>query len=210
MRNAILIASFNHGKVREIQESLSSALVECRGLDTIPGVTPCVEEGETFEENACEKAVHYSRFSPWLTLADDSGLMVDALDGEPGIHSARFISDSATDNERCQEILRQMKHVPVPLRSARFVCVIALAEKGQVKALFEGRVEGRIAQEAVGENGFGYDPIFLIPETGKTLAQLNSAEKLVISHRGRALEKLKQALSTPEFPTQAVFPLPGS
>jgi XTP/dITP diphosphohydrolase len=158
-----------------------------------------MEEGRTFEENACEKAKYYSRFSHELTLADDSGLVVDALHGEPGIHSARFISDSATDNERCREILRQMKDVPLPLRTARFICVIVLALKGEAKALYEGRVEGRIAYEAVGENGFGYDPIFLIPETGQTLAQLTLAEKLGISHRGRALEKLKQALSTPGF-----------
>ena len=195
MRQTILIASLNRGKVREIQESLSSALIECVGLEALPQVDPYVEKGMTFEENARQKATYYSRTSPWLTLADDSGLVVDSLDGAPGVYSARFISDSAGDEERWREVLRRLNGFPPSRRRARFICAIALALRGEVKGVFEGKVEGEIAHAPAGENGFGYDPIFLIPELGKTMAQLPSAEKLAISHRGRALEKLKAALA---------------
>jgi XTP/dITP diphosphohydrolase len=185
--------------VREIQEFLSSALIDCLSLEAIPQIGPCMERGITFEENARQKAIYYGRSSPWLTLADDSGLVVDALDGGPGVHSARFLSDSASDEERCQEILRRLTGVPASHRSARFICVMALAMQGEVKAVLEGRVEGLIASNPAGQNGFGYDPIFLVPELGKTMAELTSSEKLAISHRGQALRRLKEALIAPGF-----------
>jgi XTP/dITP diphosphohydrolase len=204
----ILIASFNRGKVREIQESLSSALIDCLSLDAIPQMAPCVESGSTFEENARQKAIYYSRSSPWLTLADDSGLVVDALDGAPGVRSARFLSDSASDEERCREVLRRLTGVPASRCSARFICIMALALKGEVKAVLEGKVEGSIADTPAGRNGFGYDPIFLIPGLEKTMAELTSTEKLAISHRGQALRKLKEVLAAPgllegSWPTHA-------
>ena len=195
MEKTILIASFNQGKVREIQEFLFSAMVNCLALDAIPHIPPWVETGSTFEENARQKAIYYSRSSSWLTLADDSGLVVDALGGSPGIHSARFLGNSASDEARCLEVLRRLTGVPASNRSARFICVIALAYKGEIKAVLEGKVEGRIACAAVGRNGFGYDPIFLLPDLEKTMAELTSSEKLAISHRGQALRKLKNLLA---------------
>jgi len=203
----ILIASFNRGKVREIRESLSSALIECFALDAIPQVASCVESGSTFEENARLKAIHYSQVSPWLTLADDSGLVVDALDGAPGVHSARFLSDSASDEERCREVLRRLTGVPAFLRSARFICIMALALKGEIKAIVEGKVEGTIASAPLGRNGFGYDPIFLIPKLDKTMAELTSTEKLAIGHRGQALRKLKEVLA--REPLEALWQAPA-
>ena len=194
VNKTILIASFNRGKVREIREALSSALIECFSLDAIPQIPPCVESGSTFEENARLKAIYYSQAWPWLTLADDSGLVVDALDGAPGVHSARFISDFASDEERCQELLCRLNGVPASRRSARFICIMALALKGDIKAVVEGRVEGEIASAPAGRNGFGYDPIFLFPKLEKTMAELTSTEKLAISHRGQALSKLKKLL----------------
>ncbi len=183
----LLVASLNPGKIREFHDFLGDLPVEVLGLRSFPGHTECVEDGKTFEENARKKAAHYSRLTHVLTLADDSGLVVDALNGEPGIYSARYLGEKATDRERYLSILDRLKSVPEAGRTARFECCIALARQGEVLQTFNGVVEGRIGWEARGENGFGYDPIFLVPEMGKTMAELNPAEKLQISHRGRAL-----------------------
>ena len=195
MEQTILIATFNPGKVIEIKEFLSSLPIRTIDLNALRGLKPCLEPGSTFEENARHKARYYSRFSPALTLADDSGLVVDALNGNPGIHSARFISESATDEERCREVLFQMRAVSEERRSARFVCCMALARQGKLLDIFEGTVEGLIGYEPRGTNGFGYDPIFLISEVGKTMAELQPVEKLEVNQRGRALRKLGAALS---------------
>jgi XTP/dITP diphosphohydrolase len=191
----LLVATFNPGKVKEIEEFLSSFSIRVIGLNTLSSLKPCSEVGKSFKENACQKAQYYSRFSSALTLADDSGLVVDALDGQPGIHSARFVSQSATDEERYREVLFRMREVPEDKRSARFVCCIALACQGKLLDVCEGYIEGIIAREPRGTYGFGYDPIFLLPKLGKTMAQLEPAEKLKISHRGRALEKVAAVLT---------------
>ncbi|PYV90052.1 MAG: non-canonical purine NTP pyrophosphatase, RdgB/HAM1 family [Acidobacteria bacterium] len=196
MERTILIATFNRGKVNEINQFLSSLPIRGIDLHKLPGLAPCFERGGTFEENACQKARYYSQFSPALTLSDDSGLVVDALNGQPGVHSARFISEWATDEERNREVLFQMRAVPEERRSARFVCCMALARRGKLLDIFGGTVEGLIGQEPQGESGFGYDPIFFIPEVGKTMAELEPIEKLRVSHRGRALRKLGGALGT--------------
>jgi XTP/dITP diphosphohydrolase len=196
MEQTILVATFNVGKVSEIKEFLSSLAIRTIDLHTLPGLTPCLEKGSTFEENARHKARYYSQFSPALTLADDSGLVVDALSGKPGIHSARFISEKATDEERNREVLFQMRTVSEERRSARFVCCMALARQGKLLDIFDGTVEGLIGYEPRGENGFGYDPIFFVPQIGKTMAELESLEKLRVSHRGQALRKLAAALAT--------------
>src|SRR2546422_4144296 len=194
MERTILIATFNRGKVNEINQFLSSLPIRGIDLHKLPGLAPCFERGGTFEENARQKARYYSQFSPALTLADDSGLVVDALNGKPGIHSARFISETATDEERNLEVLFQMRAVSEERRSARFVCCMGLARQGKLLDIFEGTVEGLIGYEPQGTNGFGYDPIFLIPEVGKTMAELQPVEKLEGSHRGRDLRKLGAAL----------------
>jgi XTP/dITP diphosphohydrolase len=190
----LLIATANRGKVSEIQQFLSSFPVRVQGLEALGDVTPCPETGSTFAENARQKAEYYSQFTSGLTLADDSGLVVDALDGSPGIRSARFVSPTAADEERYREVLRLMDAVPDASRQARFVCCLALARRGKFLDLFEGIVQGLITHEPRGKHGFGYDPIFLIPEVGITMAELEPEEKLVLSHRGIALKKLADAL----------------
>jgi XTP/dITP diphosphohydrolase len=198
---ALLLASFNPGKVKEIRDYLSTLPFDIFGLEVIPGLQPCPEIGSSFAENARHKAEYYSQFSVALTIADDSGLVVDALDGQPGIHSARFVSESATDEERYREVLFRMRNVPSHKRTARFVCCIVMAREGRMLDIFEGTVEGLIVREPRGENGFGYDPIFLFPKLSKTLAELDPSEKLVVSHRGQALQKLFPALQKPELLT---------
>lgn len=196
MEQTILVATFNLGKASEIKQFLSSLLIRTIDLHMLSDLAPCLERGSTFEENARQKACYYSQFSPVLTLADDSGLVVDALNGKPGIHSARFLSEPATDEERNREVLFQMHAVSEERRSARFVCCMALARQGKHLDTFEETVEGLIGHKPQGKNGFGYDPIFFIPEVGKTMAELEPIEKLRLSHRGRALRRLGAALTT--------------
>src|SRR5262249_14535004 len=159
----LLIATANRGKLSEIRQFLSLFPLQITGLETLAEIAPCRETGVTFAENARQKAEYYSQFAGGLTLADDSGLVVDALDGNPGVRSARFVSPSATDEERYREVLRLLDAVPEASRQGRFVCCLALARRGKFLDLFEGTVEGLITHEPRGEQGFGYDPIFLIP-----------------------------------------------
>ena len=190
----LLVATFNPGKLKEMKSSLAMAPVELVSLEAIPGVTPSPEKGTTFEANARQKAVHYSRFTELPTIADDSGLLVDALGGRPGVYSARYLGEQASDEERCRKILEELGHVEDSRRTARFECWIVLAQGGVVLEVFQGILEGVIGREARGRNGFGYDPIFQVPERGCSLAELSPEEKLCISHRGRALRKLQRAL----------------
>ena len=191
---SLLIATFNPGKLREFHDYLAGLPFDVIGLNGLPEVSPSPEDGNTFEQNAQQKARYYSRFFLGLTLADDSGLVVDALGGEPGIYSARYLSPSATDEQRCREILARLQNVAEPGRTARFVCSLALACQGEVIQTFEGTVEGEIAREPRGNNGFGYDPIFLLPQLERTMAELSGSEKLAISHRGQALRKMSEYL----------------
>jgi XTP/dITP diphosphohydrolase len=194
--DTLLVATLNPGKLREFRDYLTGLPFTVAGLHSFPSVSPSPENGETFEENARQKASYYSRLFPGLTLADDSGIVVDALDGEPGVYSARYLSPSATDAERCLEIMRRMRNVAEPERSARFVCCLALAHQGEVIETFDGTIEGQITYEIRGSNGFGYDPIFLLPKLNRTMAELSAAEKLEVSHRGQALRKLSGYLRT--------------
>lgn len=188
------MATFNPGKLRELKSSLAMVPIELVSLEAIPGVAQAPEEGTTFEANARQKAVHYSRFTEFPTIADDSGLLVDALGGRPGVYSARYLGEQASDAERCRKILEELVSVVDARRTARFECCIALARGGTVLEVFRGTLEGVIGQEARGDNGFGYDPIFQVPERACTLAELSPEEKLRISHRGRALRQLQRAL----------------
>jgi len=188
----LIVASTNAGKAGEIQTilaPLSSWLVETIGADL-----PDLEEtGSTFVENAEQKAEFYSRLTNELTVADDSGLVVDALDGRPGIYSARY---APTDEERNIRLLRELRNTPESERTAAFVCALALARSGDVIWSVEERVQGRIALEPAGDRGFGYDPIFWTPEFGRTMGELEPEVKNRISHRGRALKRLKEWLGT--------------
>lgn len=184
----LVVATKNNGKAKEFGQILEGMPYEIRTLDDYPN-TPDVEEtGTTFVENAIIKAKAYAQITGELTIADDSGLEVDALDGRPGVYSKRF---APTDSERNSKLLFLLKDVPDERRTARFRCAIAIAEPDGSLRTCEGKVEGRIAHDPKGENGFGYDPIFFVPEFNKHFAELTSDEKNSISHRGRALEAAK-------------------
>jgi XTP/dITP diphosphohydrolase len=153
------------------------------------------EEGATFQENAAAKAEGYASISGLLTLADDSGLEVEALGGEPGVRSARYAGEDSSDQERNDKLLANLVNVPLERRAARFRCVIALAEPGQRARLVEGTIEGSIAHRPKGSNGFGYDPVFFLPERERTMAELPIEEKNEISHRARAVREARVLLS---------------
>jgi XTP/dITP diphosphohydrolase len=195
----LLLATGNPGKVREIRRALKGIKVDGRtleivGLGDIPPVAAPVERGRTFEENARAKSLYYSRRWAGLTLAEDSGLEVEALGGAPGVRSARFSAPRPSDAKNIRKILRLLAAVPPSARKARFVCVMSLAERGRVVAEFRGEVRGRIVGEPRGENGFGYDPIFFYRPLGRTFAELPAAVKNRVSHRGRAVAKLRRFL----------------
>ena len=194
MNRKLLIATTNQGKVREYKSLLHDIPFDPVSL-TDEGITTVVEEtGTTFKENAGLKAVKIAAESRLLTLADDSGIEVDALGGEPGIMSARYAGDDATDAERVEYLLFKMKDVPEGKRTARFRCVIAIAEPDGETEYFTGECEGIVPFEPAGELGFGYDPVLYIPELGKTIAELGPEVKNRISHRAVAAEKARKAL----------------
>jgi XTP/dITP diphosphohydrolase len=186
----LVLATGNPGKVRECAAVLGPAGYAVRGLDALADKTPVEETGATFEENARLKAEGYSLRTPHLVLADDSGLEVDALGGGPGVLSARYGGPELTDPERCTAILAALAGTPDGKRGARFRCVLALASAGRTLATFDGVVAGTILREPRGAHGFGYDPIFFHPPSGRAFAELTRAEKELVSHRGLALKKL--------------------
>jgi XTP/dITP diphosphohydrolase len=153
-----------------------------------------VEDGKTFTENALRKARFYSEHLGKLTLADDSGLEVDILNGMPGIYSARYAGEKASPQENNRKLIREMNGIPVSKRTAKFICVIALVSPTRTEAVTEGSCKGRIGFKEVGKKGFGYDPLFVLPQYGKTMAQLSMKGKERISHRGKALRKLRKIL----------------
>jgi len=190
----VLVATHNPGKLKELKVLLDGLPAELMLLDDI-GIQDEIEEtGTTFEANARLKAEGYAARSGLLTLADDSGLEVDALGGEPGVYSARYGGPGKDDDDRNQMVLDKMKDVPDGERSARFRCVIAVAEPGKVLFTTEGRVEGAIAYEPRGSNGFGYDPIFWMAEYGATLGELGPEIKNGVSHRSRAVQAARERL----------------
>jgi XTP/dITP diphosphohydrolase len=195
-RRRILIATGNPGKRREIEAVMADVPVDWVSLADMPDLPDCVEDADTFEANARKKALHYAGLSGLWTLADDSGLEVDALGGAPGVHSARYAGEPKSDARNNAKLVAGLTGVPDERRTARFRCVVALAEPGRVLATASGTIEGRIIDSPRGRNGFGYDPHFLIPDLGKTAAELPAAEKNRISHRGRALAALRQKLSS--------------
>jgi XTP/dITP diphosphohydrolase len=190
----LLIATNNPGKIAEFRQLLAGCGWELVTPAEL-GLELSVEEsGQAYAQNATIKAEAFSRASGLVALADDSGLEVDALDGRPGVHSARYAGLNKTDEERVQTLLAELKDVPDEKRTARFRAVIAIARPEGAVELTEGVVEGRIAHEPRGTNGFGYDPIFLLPERGLTTAELPSDEKHAISHRGAAARKASVVL----------------
>lgn len=190
----LLIATRNAGKFEEFGKLLSDCPFDLVSLADVGIGTEVAETGSTYEENAAIKAAAYALESGILTLADDSGLEVDALRGEPGVLSSRYAGPEATDAQRIALLLRNLGNVPERDRGARFVCVIALAGPGRAVECYTGERRGRIVADSRGREGFGYDPVFLLPETGKTMAELPPEEKNLISHRGAAARKAVEAL----------------
>jgi XTP/dITP diphosphohydrolase len=182
-------ATSNPGKLREF------SLAAGQDWEFVPlaGIPPCEETGDTFEENAAQKAVYYSRHAPGLLFAEDSGLEVDALGGAPGVRSARFAGEGASDGDNNRALMEKLRGVQD--RSARYVCVIAVAEAGNVLRTFRGEVEGEIIDEPRGANGFGYDPYFYYEPLDLTFAEASAEQKARVSHRGRALAKMLDWLS---------------
>ncbi|MCB8952162.1 MAG: RdgB/HAM1 family non-canonical purine NTP pyrophosphatase [Ardenticatenales bacterium] len=190
MKQQLLVASHNQGKVAEFADMLGELDVAWLGLADV-GVSFSVEEsGTTLAENAILKAAAYARASGLLTLADDTGLFVDALDGEPGIYPARYGGPDLTPRQRYERLLRALADVPWEARTARFRCVIALARPTGVVGTVEGVCEGFIATTPAGTHGFGYDPVFYVSALGRTLAEMMPAQKHQISHRGKAIHAL--------------------
>ena len=190
----LLLATTNRGKAREYRELLAGLPFVLTTLSD-EGITFEVEENEgSFEGNARLKAVAYSRTSGLMTLADDSGLEVDALNGEPGVRSARYAGENATDEERVAFLLNNMKTVPQGKRTARFQCVIALAQTAEKVVVCHGFCEGEIAFAPKGSGGFGYDPVFYFPEYALTMAELSPEVKNQVSHRGRAVREVYKLL----------------
>ena len=201
MKKTLIFASGNQGKAREVRAFLPDW--DILTLDDIGFLDEIVETGSTFEENAFIKAETIYAFSEgYPVLADDSGLMIDYLDGEPGVHSARFLGEDTPFYAKNLKILEMMRGVPVEERGARFVCsMVLLSPTGKNNAV-EGVLEGRIADKISGDGGFGYDPIFFIPEDACTLAQMPLYEKNKISHRARALAQIREILEDPSWLVQ--------
>ena len=196
----LLVATTNPDKLREIRSILGHLPVEIMTLGDLAPVPEPQETGATFSENARLKALYYdaaaqadhvpAQARPRYTVAEDSGLVIDALDGEPGVHSARFLRPDATYPERFAEIYRRLGKAPVRARSARFVCALATVRGGTVVYEATGTIEGRIADAPSGADGFGYDPVFFYPPYGRTLAEVTADAKLRVAHRGEAFRRL--------------------
>jgi non-canonical purine NTP pyrophosphatase (RdgB/HAM1 family) len=196
MRAKILLASSNAGKLREYR-ALATEHASKVDVDLLPGFCEFpafLEDAPTFAENAAGKALHYSRFTNEMVFADDSGLVVPSLGGAPGVRSARYAGENASDQDRNAKLLGEMHDKTSTARNANFVCIIAAAKKGKMLAVISDSVEGTIANEPRGANGFGYDPLFYFASLKKTFAELTEAEKNRLSHRGKAFHKLCNAL----------------
>ncbi|HOK94727.1 MAG TPA: RdgB/HAM1 family non-canonical purine NTP pyrophosphatase [Anaerohalosphaeraceae bacterium] len=199
----ILVATTNPGKLEELSMLLGdiAGRIEWVSLRDFPGLPEIVEDGATFADNARKKALGYAQATGLWTLADDSGLCIDALHGQPGVLSARFAADECPaadrktlDKANYQKVLRLLKDIPDSQRTARFFCHLALVDDKQILLEATGAVEGVIINQPRGQNGFGYDPIFYIPSLGKTAAQLDNSSKNQVSHRGHAIRQMKPLL----------------
>lgn len=194
MREKIVFATENEGKMREIRLILGDMDVELLSLKEAGIRADIVEDGKTFEENAAIKAQGIARLTDAIVLADDSGLEVDYLHGEPGVYSARYMGYDTSYRVKNQHILELLKDVPIEQRTARFVCAIAAALPDGTLLSSRGTIEGIIGYEERGEGGFGYDPIFYLPEYGCSTAELSMEKKNELSHRGKALRSMKEKL----------------
>ena len=191
----LIIATGNEDKVREIDEILEGTGFEAISMKQAGFNLDIVEDGTTFEENALKKAMAVHELSGEYVMADDSGLCIDALDGAPGIYSARFCGEDSTYEEKFRKIFEMLADVPEDKRTAQFVCAIAVVKPDGTSFTVRGECRGVLHEKPVGENGFGYDPIFYVPEFGMTTAQMDPEVKNAISHRGRALRAMVEKLT---------------
>ena len=199
----LLLATTNSGKVREIAAELSAAGVkniDLKSLCDFPGIPDVAEDQPTFSLNALKKAQHFAQCTGMLSLADDSGLCVDALYGAPGIYSARYAGTPCNDDANNRKLLEALQTVPIEKRTAFFVCALALALPEKPLLVLSDYVRGRIGYAPRGENGFGYDPLFILPDRELTTAELSMEEKSRISHRGKAVRQLAERLRRGDLP----------
>jgi XTP/dITP diphosphohydrolase len=192
----VMVATRNKGKLREFRDALKGLNLRIYGLSDFPDVPEIEEDGRSFTENALKKARSYARYFGKLTLADDSGLEVDSLKGQPGVHSARYAGERASSQENNQKLLREMQGIPISKRGARFRCIIAMKSPAGKEVLAEGTCRGRIGFKEKGRKGFGYDPLFILLRGGRAMAELSLEEKNKISHRGKALRKIRKIIET--------------
>ena len=195
MIRELVLATRNHDKVIELVALLGDLGITIRTLDEFPDAPDVVEDGDTCEANAVKKARAIAESTGLPAVADDTGLEVDALGGRPGVYAARYAGEDATYEDNCRKLLRELTGVPREQRTARFLTVAAIALPSDGIRVAQGTLEGLIAEEASGTLGFGYDPVFLIPKLGKTLAQLSADQKNTISHRAKAFAKVREMLS---------------
>ncbi|WP_080804122.1 XTP/dITP diphosphatase [Desulfamplus magnetovallimortis] len=188
MMNILVLATRNKGKTREMRDMLKGFPVEIKNLDDFGPIPEIEEDGDTFDDNAYKKASFAARVLGYPAMADDSGLVVDALDGKPGVHSARFAGENATDQMNVAKLIEDMQDIEN--RRAAFECVISIAVPTGAALTYEGRCEGELLESPRGENGFGYDPLFYYPDFGKTFAEVSMEEKSLVSHRGKALQQV--------------------
>ncbi len=192
----LVIATRNEKKRQEIVELLEGLDFKVRSLSDIPFAPEVIEEGKSFKENAARKAIEVAKFTGMMALADDSGLEVDVLCGEPGLYSARFAGEDQDDEANIQKLLKLMEGVPEEKRKARFRCCVAIAKPEGLVKVVEGTCEGIIGFKSEGNYGFGYDPVFIIPDYNQTFAQLGPEVKNRISHRAKALKKARKILTS--------------
>jgi XTP/dITP diphosphohydrolase len=188
-KTTIVLATNNHGKVREIKKLLSGLAVSIKSMDQYKNIPKIVEDGKTFEANARKKAQVVSRRTKLITLADDSGLMVNALNGRPGVRSARYVNPPATSERLCLKLLKEIKDAKDKSRGAKFVCAAAIAIPGKKTRILKGICRGRIIKELRGNRGFGYDPVFKPCKYNKTFAEMSLGQKNRLSHRAVAFKK---------------------
>ncbi len=198
MIKEVVIASRNKGKIAEFSLLLSELGIKIRSMDEFKDIPDVVENGETFEENAIKKAEQICNIINLPVIADDSGLMVDILDGEPGIYSARYAGADKNDNKNNEKLLESLRGIGLDKRTARFVCVMVLAIPDKNMIITKGICEGLIGFNLKGSGGFGYDPLFYLPEYDKTMAEISMDLKNSISHRSKALQGLVDTLVTKE------------
>jgi len=194
MKRKLILATRNKDKLKEIQALLSDLDIDIMSLDEAENAPHVVEDGKTFMENAFKKAKVIAEATGIMALADDSGLEVDALDGAPGVYSARYSRENASDASNNEKLLADLEGVPAGKRSAHFSCVIVVYHPSGRWISTEDKCEGEITEKSIGDRGFGYDPVFYLPSLNCTMAQLSAEEKNRLSHRGKALEKLKSEL----------------